>query len=338
MLACHPVAPPATPKKILILGGTQFVGRHIAEASIRAGHAVTILNRGLTPDPLAPQVERLRGDRDAGPDGLAALRNRTWDACIDVSGFTPLQVRPALDLLRNRIHRYVFISAVAVYGDPPRGPVTENLPLLAPAPDDVVDLDQEMYGRAKVACENLCNATFADRATILRPQIVAGPHDPSDRYSHWARRVSQPGPILAPGDGSDHVQVIDAADLARFTIRTIEHHIGGIFNLAGPRLTWREFLRAMGARDKDLAWTPASLLQRENITEQQLPLYRQDGGYRSALMHVDSTRAQAAGLVLTEPAATAASIRAHLHDIPSSPVLTPAHERELLQLAAHARD
>ncbi|MDQ3397125.1 MAG: NAD-dependent epimerase/dehydratase family protein, partial [Deinococcota bacterium] len=232
---------------ILILGGTQFVGRHIVEAFLKAGHQVSTLTRGKSKDSLPAQVERLHGDRNEGTEGLKALEGRSWDACVDVSGYTPRQVRASAEGLRDRVGRYVFISTVSVYKEPGRHPVRETDPLLFPAAEDITEVNGETYGPLKVTCETIVQEVYRDRCTILRPQIVAGPFDPTGRYSYWLTRVSRGGEMLAPGDGSDHVQVIDARDLARFTVRVIEEDHAGVFNLAGPRLTWAEFMKVLGA-------------------------------------------------------------------------------------------
>src|SRR5688572_26531891 len=141
--------------RVLVLGGTQFVGRHIALALLAAGHSVSILTRGRTPDELPADVERLRGDRDQGRVGLAALRGRTWDACVDTSGYTPRQVRPSAELLGDRVSRYLFVSAVSVYGDPIERPVLESQHRLPPAGNDVTQIDSQTYGPLKVASEDI---------------------------------------------------------------------------------------------------------------------------------------------------------------------------------------
>lgn len=223
--------------RVLILGGTQFVGRHIVGALLPAGHMVSILARGKSPDELPAQVERLRGDRDEGTLGLEALEGRSCDVCVDVSGYTPRQVRPSAERLRASVKRYIFVSAVSVYGDPDHRPARESHPRMPPAGEDVTEVEGEMYGRLKVTCENIVQQTYADSCTLLRLQIVVGPHDPSGRYSYWVQRALQDGEMLAPGDGSDHVQFIDARDLARFTRTVIENELDGVFNLAWPRLT-----------------------------------------------------------------------------------------------------
>jgi 2'-hydroxyisoflavone reductase len=317
---------------ILILGGTQFVGRHIVEACLAFDHTVSILTRGQTADALPAPVERLRGDRDAGAAGLQALSGRSWDACVDVSGYTPRQVRVSAECLRAHVKRYVFISAVSVYGDPDRRPVRETHPLLPPAAEDVTEVNGETYGPLKVACEHIVREVYGERATLLRPQIVAGPHDPSGRYTYWVNRGARGGEMLAPGDGSDHVQVIDARDLARFTVKVIEDDLGGAFNLAGPRITWAEFLQVLGA--KQVVWVNTEILQSAGlIFPEQLPLFRPEHGARSSLMDVSSERARAADLTLTDPAITVRDTRAWSLGIDTPLALPPEREAELIRIA-----
>lgn len=314
---------------ILILGGTQFIGRHIVETLLAAGHEVSILTRGKSPDELPAHVERLRGDRDEGAAGLAAVAGRTWDACVDVSGYTARQVRPSAELLLASVQRYVYISAVSVYGDPQDRPVFENHPRMTPAAEDVTEVNGETYGPLKVTCENIVQEIYADRCTILRPQIVVGPYDPSGRYTYWLQRAMQGDEMLAPGDGSDHVQVIDVRDLARFTRTVIEHNIGGSFNMSGIRLTWAEFMRVLGA--ENLVWVPAEILQAAGLTFVELPLFRPEHGARSSLMDVSNDRARAAGLTLTDPEVTARDVREWLqsNDLPLA--LAPEREAELIR-------
>lgn len=316
---------------LLVLGGTQFIGRHVVEALLAGGHHVTVFNRGRSSDALPAQVERLRGDRDAGAAGLAALVGRRWDACIDVSGYTPRQLRPGTELLYPHIGRYVFVSAVSVYGDPVQRPVRETQPRLPPAGDDVTVIDSATYGPLKVACEDIVVQRFQDRATLLRPQVVVGAHDPSGRYAHWVQRAALPGPMLAPGDGSDHLQVIDVRDLARFVRRVVEQDLSGAFNLAGPRFTWREFIRLLGA--PDVVWVPADILAAAQLGFAELPLYRPEHGPRSSLMDVSHDLARAAGLTLTAPQDTLHAVREALAGQPPALALPPAREAALIDEA-----
>ncbi|MFO0837809.1 MAG: NAD-dependent epimerase/dehydratase family protein [Phycisphaerae bacterium] len=322
--------------RVLVLGGTQFIGRHICEALFAAGHSVTTFTRGKTLDALPAGIERRHGDRDEGARGLRSLADGEWDACVDLSGYVPRQVRPSAEMLQARVRRYVFISAVAVYGDPRDRPVCETHPRVTPAGDEIraEELDNQTYGMAKVACENIIHALFADRGTVLRPQIVLGPHDPSARYAYWIRRVERGGEMLAPGDGADHVQFIDARDAAKFVLRVFEHDLSGVFNLAGPRMTWIDFLRMLGAGN--LVWVPDEALRRAGVTESELPLYRAEHGPRAGLMDVSNERAQAAGLSLTAPAATLRDTREWLSNRVIEMPLSPGREAALLALIRHS--
>jgi 2'-hydroxyisoflavone reductase len=317
--------------KILILGGTQFIGRHMVQELLAGGHRVSILNRGQSPDDLPPQVERLRGDRDAGIAGLDAVMGRTWDVCVDVSGYTPRQVRPAAERLCTAVQRYIFISAVSVYGDPDTRPVRETHPRLPPAHEDVTDITSDTYGSLKVACENIVHQIYGDRCTLLRPQVVVGPNDPRGRLTYWVQRARQGGEMLAPGDGFDHIQVIDARDLARFTRTVIETDLRGSFNLAGLRLTWAAFMHVLGAQH--IIWVPADIISAAGLTFLDLPLFRPEHGPRSSLMDVSNTRAQAAGLTLTDIAITVRDVQAWLHGRSLPLALAPAREAALIRVA-----
>ncbi|GAA5533778.1 SDR family oxidoreductase [Deinococcus aluminii] len=319
--------------KVLVLGGTQFVGRHIVEALLGAGHRVSVLTRGRTPDELPESVERLKGDRDEGKAGLAALEGRTWDACVDVSGYTPRQVRVSAELLRDAVHRYVFISTGSVYAEQDRHPIREDDPLLPEAAEDVTEVTGETYGPLKVTCERIVQEVYGERATILRPQIVAGPYDPTGRYTYWIDRVAAGGDFLAPGDGSDYVQVIDARDLARFVVTVLEEDIPGVFNLAGPRPSWREFVdvarEATGA-DARPVWVDAASLEAQDVGWRELPVWLPVDSEQGGLMDMSSERARAAGLTLSDPLTTARDTRNWSAGRPQKTFLTREREAEVL--------
>ena len=316
---------------ILVLGGTRFVGRHIVETLLDGGHRVSVLTRGKSPDELPASVERLRGDREQGTAGLAALGSREWDVCVDVSGYTPKQVRPSAESLRGRVGRNIFVSTVSVYVDSSDVPVVETHPLLPEAAEDVTDINGETYGPLKVTCEHIVRGLYGDRSTILRPQIVAGPFDPTGRHTYWVQRASEGGEMLAPGDGSDYVQLVDARDVARFTQRAIEKHTPGIFNMAGPRLTWAAFMDALGVANP--VWVPSTLIDQAGLTFMELPLYRSSGSTNASLMHVSHERASAAGLTLTDALVTIHDVREWLRTHPVPPALPPERERELIAKA-----
>lgn len=264
---------------VLILGGSGFLGRHTASALLEAGHRVCAMQRGAGAA-LPAGVHRVQGDRE---HGLSAVADGAWDACVDHCGYFPRMLVSSCEAFAS-VRRYVYVSAVRVYGDPASGPVTEDFLRVPPATDDVTELDDTTYGPLKVACENVVQASFGDRATLLRPQVMAGPGDPSGRVAHW--KALPDGPY--PGDGSDWLQLVDVRDVARFIRITIEDDLAGAFNLAGPRLRWREFVQALGvARPR---WERVS---RPDF--RTTPLYRPAGTRYAALMDVSSARAEAAG-------------------------------------------
>ncbi|MDR3456956.1 MAG: NAD-dependent epimerase/dehydratase family protein [Verrucomicrobiae bacterium] len=317
--------------RILVLGGTRFIGRQIVETLLTAGHAVSILTRGKSADELPAAVERLRGDRDEGAAGLQALTGRSWDACVDVSGYTARQVRASAEFLQGKVKHYVFVSTMSVYGDAQERPVRETHPRLPPAEEHVLDVNGETYGPLKVMCENIIQSIYGDGCAFLRPQIVAGPHDHTGRYGHWVQRAGQAGAMLAPGDGTDHVQVIDVRDLARFTVTVIEQRLNGAFNMAGPRMTWAEFMKLLGARD--VVWAGAKIMEAAGVGERELPLYRPERGTYGGLMDASNERARAAGLVLTSPEETLRAVRADLAGRNVALLFPREREAEILGIA-----
>ena len=190
------------------------------------------------------------------------------------------------------------------------------------------EITGDTYGSLKVTCERIVTDLYGERSTILRPQIVAGPFDPTGRHTYWVQRAMHGGDMLAPGDGNDYVQVVDVRDIGRFTRTIIETGAGGAFNLAGPRLTWTEFMQCIGATNP--VWVSAGIIAAAGLTFIELPLFRPNGSERSSLMHVSHERASAAGLALTDPRTTITDTQAWLRDFPVPPMLTPERERELI--------
>ncbi|WP_022800109.1 NAD-dependent epimerase/dehydratase family protein [Deinococcus ficus] len=315
---------------ILVLGGTRFVGRHIVEAFLAAGHAVSVFTRGTSPDSDLPGAEHLRGDRNGGDAGHAALRGRTWDACVDVSGYTPRQLHASTALLRGQVAQYVFVSTVSVYAEQGRHPVREDDPLFPPAADDVTEVTGETYGPLKVRCEQIVQEAFGPACVILRPQLVAGPGDYTARYPYWPDRVARGGTVLAAGADADFMQVIDARDLARFAVTAVEERLSGVFNMAGPRVGWREFLAMQGAAD--VHWTTPEALERAGVEFTELPIYLPANGEQGGIMDVSNDRARAAGLTLTDPLATAQDTRAWSTPRDTVYSFTPEREAEVLAL------
>ena len=218
--------------RVLILGGTSFVGRAIAEDALRSGAELTLFGRGKTGTGLFPGVPRLTGDRDRAD--YAALRGGDWDALIDVSGYVPRHVGQAMDAVCGRVGRYVFISSHAVYRHVGVEPgATEDFPRRAPRRDTEV-LDGDNYGRLKVACEDDVLARYRRRATIVRPGKVAGPHDNQDGLTYWVRRGARGGRVAVPADPAQPVQVIDSRDLARLVVQLVTDDRPGAFQAVGP--------------------------------------------------------------------------------------------------------
>jgi len=216
---------------ILILGGTRFLGVHLAMATAAQGHRVTIFTRGQTEPPIPLSAEHLRGDRRAGD--FAALRGRRWDAVIDTSGYIPREVRGAAQALRDSTDHYTFVSSISAYANTKQGHA-EDGPLGTLADPSTEEITGETYGPLKAACEREALAGFGGRALIIRPGLIVGKFDPTDRFTYWPWRVAQGGDVAAPGRAGRVVQFIDAQDLAEWMLRLVAGRITGVFNATGP--------------------------------------------------------------------------------------------------------
>lgn len=322
---------------VLILGGTKFIGRHLVDALIQAGHVITVFTRGTTPDPLPLNIKRLHGNRNDGLAGLRALQGGTWDVCVDVSGYTPSQVRASAQTLRDCVVHYVYVSAVSAYdhhlSDFIDAPITESNALLPAAVEKIIEINSDTYGPLKVACEGIVQALFTNRCTIVRPQVVAGAHDDSDRLSYWIWRAKSSRTdrknMLAPGDGSDYLQLIDVRDVAEFICLAIAKNCCGTFNLAGHRTTWTSFMQMLGAQST--VWVPAKILRDAGLSFAELPLYREHHSPRSSLMHVSCNTAMAKGLTLTPLAQTIQTTREWMGDQAFKPALSAQLEAQLIE-------
>ena len=274
--------------RLLILGGTKFLGRAVAEAALVRGHELTLFNRGETNAALFPEVETLHGDRKRD---LSLLEGRTWDAVIDPSGYIPADVRASAEQLRDA-GRYVFISSVSVYADFSTGP-TETSPTeeLGSMPADELAADYSNYGPLKALAEAEVTDVFDERALIVRPGLIVGPHDPTGRFTYWARRLGRGGEILAPGPPERVAQFIDVRDLAEWILDGVEQGLAGTFNATNEGVAWGELLA--GA---DATWVSDEfLLEHEVGPWMELPLWLP--GPEWAGMHAtDVGRAVAAGL------------------------------------------
>ncbi len=206
------------PLSILLLGGTRFIGVPITELALARGHKVTFFNRGRTNTDLFPNIERISGDRNGEIDGLKARR---FDAVIDTSGYVPRHVKLTAELLAPVARQYLFVSSISVYPDFSQ-PRAEDSPVGKMKDETVEKVDNDTYGPLKALCEQAAEAAMPGRVTVIRPGLIVGPHDSTDRFTYWPARAARGGKMLAPGKPSDGVQVIDARDLAMFTVDALE--------------------------------------------------------------------------------------------------------------------
>ena len=283
----------ATPLRILVLGGTQFVGRAVVETALARGHEVTLFNRGQTNPDLFPGVEKLRGDRSRD---LSALAGREWDAAIDVAAYVPRVVELAVQQLESHVERYVFVSSVSVYADQSVPQFEESR---LEALGDPEDMSPESYGARKAACEAVSRSAFGERATIVRPGLIVGPHDATDRFSYWPKRIAEGGRVLAPGSPDDPVQFIDVRDLGAFIVHLAETGRGGTFNATGRTIPLSAFLAActqVTGADAELVWVPTAELLAAGLDPWMgVPLWIAAPGWEAA-NRVPIDRALEAGL------------------------------------------
>lgn len=285
--------------KLLILGGTVFLGRHLVDAALARGHDVTLFNRGQHNPDLYPWVERLRGDRDGA---LNALHGGRWDAAIDTCGYVPRIVRASAELLSSRVEHYTFVSTLSVYADTATPGIDESAPVGSLADETIEDVTGETYGPLKALCERAAEEAMPGRVLIPRPGLIVGPHDPTGRFTYWPARVVQGGEVLAPGNQGRPVQVIDARDLAEWTIRMIEDQQTGIYNATGPDdvLTMGDVLDAslkVSGSDARITWVDEGFLLDAGVEPwSDLPLWIPEGREMDGLMAVDCRKAVATGL------------------------------------------
>ncbi|MGA9342412.1 MAG: epimerase [Rhodanobacteraceae bacterium] len=272
----RPAARAAKPLRILILGGTGFIGPDEVRYALARGHKLTLFNRGKTRMAWPGDVEELVGDRNTGD--LKALQGREWDVCIDNPTTLPFWVRDAGHALRGKVGQYIFISTISVYANNDKPGADETAALATYTGKDAMAETQEtlhaniggLYGPLKALSEKESRKQFPDITTIIRPGLIVGPGDPTDRFTYWPVRLKRAGEVLAPGDGSDPVQVLDARDLAEWTIRMAEARHFGVFNATGPNrpMTMREMLG--GITDAihssgQLTWVPADFLDKHQV-------------------------------------------------------------------------
>jgi 2'-hydroxyisoflavone reductase len=338
--------PAGGPATILILGGTGFLGPHFVREALARGYAVTLFNRGKTNPQLFPELEKLRGDRRAGD--LAALEGRRFDAVIDTSGYVPEDVTATATLLSDS-GQYLFVSSVSAYRDQFRHGLKVGDPL-APLPEPESRELPKYYGPLKALCEQAAEAAMPGKTTVIRPGLIVGPGDPTDRFTYWPVRIARGGEMIAPGRPDDPVQLIDARDLAAFMVDCVERRLFETYNAVGPAdtLTIEAMLRTgIETLDSDasLTWIPAEFLaEHEVMPWVHMPVWvppedEEHGGLGS----VDASGALAAGLRFRPLAETMRDTAAWWAELPEERRAEPRAglppEREAEVLAAwHAAE
>jgi 2'-hydroxyisoflavone reductase len=319
--------------KVLILGGTRFVGRHIAEVLARNDGRVVCFHRGKTVCSLLDGVEERFGDRN---EDLSAVAGERWDAIVDTSASRPEQVRRALDLQTDR---YLFISTVNVYRDLSMAGITEDAATI-----ETFDPSDEAasYGGNKAACERLVMERYPQRGIVLRPGLIAGRWDGSGRFTYWCERFLRGGRVLAPGAPERRVQFIDAADVARFVLHALESGVAGAFNVAGPAapLTMERLLdecaavaAERNARPATIVWAGDAFLLEQGVEEWlEMPLWLTDAQY-AGILKISNAKALAAGLQLRPVAETVRSVLDWLDADPAAKRIGMSPEREAELLA-----
>ena len=264
-----------TPKKILILGGTGFLGPATIEIAQARGHQVTMFNRGKTRPDLFPGVEKLHGDRDPKKgEGLKALEGRSWDAVIDNSAYYPRMVAASAGLLAPRVKQYLIISSISAYQEPNPENGTEDATLATLADPTVEDMGKDYgnYGGLKALCEQAAQKALPGRTAVVRPGYIVGPDDPTGRFTYWPVRFDKGGEVAVPGAPSDPVEIIDVRDLAAWLVHLAEQGTTGVFNACGPekRLAWGslvEVFQKAGNPSARPLWIPADFLAKQEGIE-----------------------------------------------------------------------
>ena len=332
------------PKKILILGGTSFIGPRQVEYALSRGHTITLFNRGRTNPQLFPTVEKLIGDRATG--NLAALKGRTWDAVIDNSATDPRWVHDSAQALKGSAGQYLFISTRSVYFDTSRVPMTSDAPVFTRENTPVAAGRPLPYGLSKALAEQEARAAFGDRTTIVRPGLIIGPGDDTDRFSYWPVRIDRGGEVLAAGDPTDPVQIIDQRDLSEWVVRLVEQGTTGTFNGVGPKggRSMAELLygiRAVTDANVEVKFTwPGTdfLLEQRVRPYTDLPVWQPPRNGREGFARFDLTPEIRSGLTFRPLAVTAKDTLDWFKSLPPARQaqlkagMTPEREKELLAL------
>lgn len=322
--------------KLLLLGGPRFLGHHVIEAALARGHEVTLFNRGRTSPEAFQELERLQGDRDGGLD---VLRGRRWDAVVDTCGYDPRVVADSCEVLSGGVGRYCFVSTISVLADASVPGQDETAPVARLAEGADRTMTPETYGALKAGCEEAAAAVLGERLLVVRPGLIVGPLDPTDRFTWWPVRLARGGEVLAPGGPDCPTQFVDVRDLAAFLVSCLERDLHGTYHATGPvpPTTLGRVLetcrRAVGS-EAALTWVPEEFLSRHGVQAwMEMPLWVPRDA--EGMVRVDVSRAVAAGLTFRDVAETARDTLAWHRRRPGSgrleAGLPEAREREVLE-------
>jgi 2'-hydroxyisoflavone reductase len=323
--------------RLLVLGGTKFLGRAAVEAALERGHEVTLFNRGETNPELFPEAEKLRGDRDGD---LSALEGRDWDAVIDPSGFVPRVVRASAGLLRDAVGHYVFVSSISVYREPYEPGFDEDAPVFEVEPK-TESVDEE-YAELKAACERVLEEILPGAHASVRAGLIVGPHDPTGRFTYWPLRFAAGGDVLAPRPPEREVQYVDVRDLGAWLVRAAEERTAGTFNAARPAASFGDLLetcRSVAGSESRIVWADEAFLVEQGVGQwMELPLWL--AGDDAPFLEADVSRAVDEGLSFRPVPETVADTLAWARQtgvslvtpgVRGSAGMDPAREAELLE-------
>jgi 2'-hydroxyisoflavone reductase len=341
-------AKPGKPLNILILGGTGFTGPYQVRYALDRAHKVTVFNRGKThPGELPNEVEQLIGDRNGQLD---ALKNRKWDVVIDNPTSVPVWVRDAAQVLKDNVNRYVFISTISVYADTSKPNTDEGAPLakyngpdgMKESRETIIASKYVLYGPLKALSEQEAEKWFPKKTLIIRPGLIVGPRDETDRFTYWPVRIDRGGEVMAPGDPKDPVQFIDARDLAEWTIRMVENGETGAYNASGPARTlgvgdMLEAIKTANSSKAKFTWVNADFLEAQKVAPwSDMPVWIPPRGEEAGGNRISIKRALEKGLTFRPLEMTARDTLAWFKSQPAERQaklkagLSPERETEVL--------
>ncbi|HEY5728755.1 MAG TPA: hypothetical protein VIS72_01795 [Anaerolineales bacterium] len=284
---------------ILIIGGTRFLGHHLVDSALASGHQIMLFNRGQTNPNLFPNVESVLGDREHDIDKLSG---RTWDAVIDTCGYVPRIVRKSAAGLERSVGRYVFISSISAFADFTKIGMDESDPVGKIEDESVEEITGETYGPLKALCEKMILDRYNEHGLVVRPGLIVGPNDPTDRFTYWPVRVAKGGDVLAPEKPEVPIQVIDVRDLSIFIVKLIEDDASGIYNATGPDYeltlgTMLDTCKQVSGSDVNFQWASVDFLKENNVQEwSDMPVWVPDNEENRGFSRIDASKAIKAGL------------------------------------------